>query len=119
MTILIDPQTRQRVVYARHGGDLNYDLSGDDAIAKEDVPLVGPWTDWTGSNLNIQSRNQQQFSSRENQLQGQDAQVVDNAKLPNLSIIGTNVGTHRRRIIKRNVQIDPVTNKPISFSAHS
>lgn len=115
MSIIIDPVTRQRVLRARHTGDLNYDLSGDDAIAKEDVPLIGLWTDWTGSNLNINSKVQQQFSSSENQLQGQDAQVEGNAKLPNLSIIGTRVGTNRRRIIKRNVEFDK-EDKPKAFA---
>ena len=117
MSFLIDPVTRQRVVFSRRTGDLNYDLQGDDAIAKEDVPVIGPWTDWTGS-ADPSSRAQQQFASSENQLQGTDAQVVGNAKLPNLSVIGTRVGTNRRRIIKRNVQFNN-EGKPVDFSARS
>jgi len=104
--IWIDPVTRQRVVRDMYSGDITYDLQGDDAIAKEDVPLIGPWTDWTGSNLNINSQTQQQFSSSENSLFGTDPQITDNAKVPNLSVIGTRTGTHRRRIIKRYVDFN-------------
>lgn len=106
MSIWIDPVTRQRVVYARHIGDMTYDLVGDDAIAKEDVPLIGPWTDWTGSNLNVNSQTQQQFSSSENALFGTDPQITDNAKVPNLSVIGTRKGTHRRRVVKRYLDLN-------------
>jgi hypothetical protein len=101
MTIFIDPCTRQRILVDDHCGDFTYDLQGDDAIAKEDVVLIGPWSDWTGSDSNVSSKSQQFFSSSENQLQGTESQIVSNAKLPNLSVIGTNVGTHRRRVIKR------------------
>lgn len=105
MVIFIDPVTRQRMTFARHTGDFTYDLKGDDAIAKEDVPLIGPWSDWTGSNVNIQSRTQQFNSSNENSLQGTDANIEGKAKLPNLSVIGTRTGTHRRRVIKRYLDI--------------
>jgi hypothetical protein len=100
MVVFIDPITRQRVVADKHSCDITYDLQGDDAIAKEDVPLIGNWEDWTGSAI-VSSRSQMQFASRENELQGTDAQIEGNAKLPNLSVIGTNLATHRRRIIKR------------------
>jgi hypothetical protein len=102
--IHIDPVTRQRRLIARHTGDYTYDLSGDDAVAKEDVPLIGPWTDWTGSNLEVNSKSQQFFASTENSLQGNDA-GVEGYKLPNLSVIGTRAGTHRRRIIKRHLDL--------------
>jgi hypothetical protein len=99
--IIIDEQTRQRVLCMPHTGDITYDLEGDPAIAQEDVPLIGPWADWTGSDVNVSSRSQQMFASSENELQGQDPQIIENAKIPNLSVIGTRVGTHRRRVIKR------------------
>jgi hypothetical protein len=105
MSIWIDRITRQRVVYDKRSGDITYDLIGDDAIAKEDVPLIGPWTDWTGSNLNIQTFTQMRQPG-ENSLFGTDPQITDNAKVPNLSVIGTRVGTHRRRIVKRYLSID-------------
>ena len=113
MVIHIDPITRQRQLLARHGGDYTYDLVGDDAIAREDVPLIGPWSDWTGSDINVSSRSQQQFASTENQLQGTDPATTEHAKLPNLSVIGTNLGTHRRRIIKRYIELGDESVKSI------
>lgn len=104
MGIYIDPVTRQRITYDKRSCDITFDLSGDDAIAKEDVPLIGDWSDWTGSGV-VSSRSQAHFASRENELQGTDAQIEGGAKLPNLSVVGTNLGTHRRRIIKRYVKI--------------
>lgn len=97
--IHIDPQTRQRVLFMKHSGDVTYDRSGDDAIAREDVPLIGVWTDWTGSG-GVSSQGQQQFAGVENTLQGTDPAITDNAKVPNLSIIGTRAMTHRRRVKK-------------------
>lgn len=102
--IIIDPITRQRVLCDKHS-DVNYLLNGDDAIAKEDVPMIGPWSDYTGSDINISSRSQQQFSSHENQLQWTEPNIEHNVHLPQLSIIGTNAGTHRRRIILRHAEI--------------
>lgn len=99
--IIVDPVTRQRQVLAKHGGDYTYDLVGDEAIAKQDVPLIGPWSDWTGSDTNVSSRTQQMWASKENQLEGTDPWVTQNAHLPNLSVIGTRKGTNRRRVIKR------------------
>lgn len=104
--IKIDGVTRQRILFARHTGDITYDLTGDDAIAKEDVPLIGPWSDWTGSDTTIQTKGQVLFASKENSLQGNDAQIDGKAKLPNLSVIGTRLGTHRRRVIKRYLELD-------------
>lgn len=99
----IDPQTRQRILFMRHSGDLTYDKVGDDAIAQEDVPVIGNWTDWTGSG-GVPTRTQQQFASQENTLQGNDAQVEGKAKVPNLSVIGTRQQTHRRRTIKEYLE---------------
>jgi hypothetical protein len=97
--IYVHPATRQRILYMKHGGDVTFDLSGDDAIAKEDVPVVGNWTDWTGSG-GVPTATQSHWASQENTLQGNDAQVEGHAKVPNLSVIGTRQQTHRRRIIK-------------------
>lgn len=104
MAIHIDKATRQRINYMKHSGDFEYDQSGDDAISREDVPLTGPWEDYTGSG-GVDSRTLQHWSCTENTLQGQDPNITNNAKLPNLSVIGTRTGTHRRRI--RRVYVNP------------
>jgi hypothetical protein len=105
MAIYIDPQTRQRILFMRHSGDLTYDKSGDNAIAKEDVPVVGNWTDWTGSG-GVPTATQSHWASQENTLQGNDAQVEGHIKIPNLSVIGTRVQTHRRRVKKEYLSND-------------
>jgi hypothetical protein len=97
--IHIHPTTRQRILFMAHAGDVTYDLSGDPAVAQEDVPVIGAWTDWTGSG-GTPTATQQQFASKENSLQGNDADIDGKAKLPNLSVIGTREQTHRRRTIK-------------------
>lgn len=95
--IIIDPQTRQRVIRQPNSGDILYDMKGEKAIAYEDVPLIGPWKDYTGSNINVSSRQQQQFAATENELFADDASITNGVKIPNLSIIGTTAATHRRR----------------------
>ena len=104
MPIWIDPVTRQRVLYAKHSGDFQYDQIGDEAVVQEDVPVIGAWEDWTGSG-GAPSIAQQHFASQENSLQNTDPSITDNAKLPNLSIVGTRVGTHRRRT--KRIYVDP------------
>ena len=51
MPIFIDPNTRQRILYEQHSGDFQYDLSGDEAIVQETVPVIGNYSDWTTKNL--------------------------------------------------------------------
>lgn len=103
MTVFIHPTTRQRILFMQHSGDVTFDLSGDDAIAKEDVPLTGEWSDWTGSG-GTPTFAQQQWASQENTLQGTDAQIEGKAKVPNLSVIGTRQQTHRRRVKKEYLE---------------
>jgi len=102
MPIFIDPVTRQRVLYSKHCGDLQYDLKGDEAIAQETVPVIGPWKDWTGSDLKVNSRTQQMFAGMSNQLFGTDP-GLQGVKVPNLGVVGQNTQTTRRRTIKRHV----------------
>jgi len=53
MPIAIDPETRQRVVFSKHVGDVVYDADKNTtgpAVYNESVPLIGPWQDYTGQN---------------------------------------------------------------------
>ena len=102
MPILIDKTTRQRIVFSKNSGDIEYDLSGDEAIVTEDIPLIGNWTDYTGSG-GVNSK-VQLMASVENTLQGTDGQIDTNIKIPNLNIRGKNAQTHRSRIIKRYIE---------------
>ena len=100
--MIIDPITRQRVPRMPHTGDITYDLdiNAGSSIAMEDVPLIGPWSDYTGSDLTVNSKQQQQFAGMSNELFGQDA-AIEGTKVPNLNIVGKRKETHRRRLIKR------------------
>jgi len=112
--MIIDPITRQRVVTAKHVGDITYNLiSSDSTISEEDIPLTGDWSDFTGSGT-ASSRTQQMFASSENELFGTDPWITDNAKVPNLTDRGNNKGTTRRRIVKRYATID-ANGKAIRF----
>ena len=99
--VFIDPTTRKRIVTAKHVGDITYDLDiGDTAISEEDVPLIGPWNDYTGSDTNVNSKTQQQHAGLVNELQGTDAQFDSNGDLNNLTERGKTASTHRQRRIK-------------------
>ena len=105
MVIFIDPQTRQRISFDKRSGDVQYDLVGDEAISEETVPLIGPWEDYTGSDINVNSRSQQMFAGLSNELFGTDP-WVQGAKVGALGIVGQNTQTTRRRVIKRRVRFD-------------
>ena len=93
--IFIDPQTRQRVVYAKHCGDVSYNRVGDSAIAKESIPVIGNWSDYTGSGI-VNTQSQMYGAGTSNELQGQDAGLVGE-KLGQLNEIGQNKQIFRRR----------------------
>ena len=102
MAVYIDKPTRARITYMKHAGDFTYDMSGDVAVSTEDVPLIGNWKDWTGEGGQTSSV-QMQFASKENSLQGTDAQVEGKAKLPNLNVRGQRNQTIRQRVRKEYV----------------
>ncbi len=105
MPIWVDPVTRQRVLHQADCSDLQYDLDplADPAIRDESLPLIGPWEDFTGSG-GVQSRAQQMFASSENQLFGTEPGILGD-KLPELNVVGQNLHTHRRRRIKRHINL--------------
>lgn len=82
--------------------DLQYDLSGDSAIVQETVPVIGPWTDYTGSDPKVSSKAQQFWAGMTNTLQGTDAALMG-AKVGVLGEVGQNKQTTRRRVIRRYV----------------
>lgn len=103
MSIFIDPVTRQRIVYDRRSGDIVYDLvNSDSAIVNETVPVIGPWSDHTGSANNVSTK-MQMYGTNANELQGEDAGILGE-KLPPLNEVGDRAHTTRRRQIKRRVE---------------
>jgi hypothetical protein len=102
MSIFIDPVTQQRVVYAKHSGDIQYDLTGDSAISQETVPIIGSWEDWTGSET---VHNIQMTAGRSNALDGTDP-ALRGVRIPDLGEVGQNIQTTRRRTIRRRAEIN-------------
>ena len=105
--VFVDPITRQRLTRAPHTGDMEYDLNGDSTVANEDVPVIGPWTDWTGSNfkpVETDSRNLQ-ILPQGNKLMGTDAAIAGGKDFDRTDR-GKRLRTHRQRIIKRHVDFD-------------
>ena len=103
--IIID-RFGQRVVRMPHTGDMVYDADiGDDAVDQEDVVLIGPWADYTGSDVNVTTRSQMMFAGVVNELQGTLADHVGE-DLNNLTDRGKTASTHRQRRIKRYLKLD-------------
>jgi hypothetical protein len=103
MPIKIDEQTRQRVQFSKHCGDIEYDLEGDTAIANESVPIVGEWKDHTGSG-GPKLQEQTQWAGITNTFFGEDV-ALDGAKLGNLNEVGENSELFRRRRIRRTIKV--------------
>jgi len=99
-TLFIDETTRQRVPRMAHSGDINYDadivLAGS-AVAMETIPVIGNWTDHTGSDFTIDTKGLTQTPSP-NGLKDTDAGIENDAYLPNLGIVGQNTSITRRRL---------------------
>lgn len=76
--------------------------SGNDAIDKEQVPVVGPWEDYTGS-ADVNSRNQQMWAGAANKFWGTKAGVLG-AELGNLNLFGGDANTTRLR--QKRIYID-------------
>jgi len=104
--VIIDPVTRQRIVAAKHIGDIEYELEGDDAIVRTNIPLIGPWIGRNGSDLTVNSRNQQMWAGHENDIQGSDPSIESKERLPELDVEGKTKRTHRRDVIRRYKRLD-------------
>jgi len=103
MSIYIDPVTRQRIVYDKRSGDIQFNLIGDSAISKETVPVIGDWEDYTGSGV-VNSRLQQMQAGLSNSLWGTDP-GIEGHKVGAIGKVGQNKQTTRRRVIKRRVDV--------------
>ena len=98
--IYIHPKTRQRVSFQANSGDTEFDLIGDKAISEETVPVIGPWSDRTGSDSSgkVNSRTLQ-ITPVPNIFQGTDP-GLEGEKLTNLNKVGQ-PSTYTRRRTKR------------------
>jgi hypothetical protein len=54
-TISICPRCQQYLVRALHSGDYVHTCFGSETLKNEDVPLIGPWIDYTGSDTTVRN----------------------------------------------------------------
>jgi hypothetical protein len=98
MPIYIDPETRQRIVYQGDCSDITYLAdNADESITHESVPVIGPWTDYTGSGGVL--NNVQLNAGVENAFWGTDEEmeVMGTKAKNNLNNVGDRLSTTRRR----------------------
>ena len=100
MSIFIDPETRQRVTFEKHSGDVSYfaDVNtSTPAVYNESIIVLGPWADATGSG-GPSSSQQLKFAGTENQLQGTEAEIEGHQHIGQLNEVGQNATAIRRRL---------------------
>ena len=85
---------RSRFTRARHSGDISLDGKGPEALSQEVVPVIGGWTDYTGSAG--PTTKQLMFFPRGDRLWGTDV-YVEGTRLKDLDALGNRVGTTRLR----------------------
>ena len=94
----------QRIVTAKHVGDIVYDSNtGDDIIDQEDILVIGDWSDFTGSA--VVSTTAQTSLPLPNELHGTLADL-QGAKVTNLTDRGKTSSLYRQRRIKRYMKLD-------------
>lgn len=102
--IITDPVTRQRFIVDDHCGDFVYDKkmeSSDPAVTHESVPLIGTWSDYTGSggpNTKVLMMN-----PLPDQNKGTDAE--SSGRLGNLNEVGQDANLVRRRVKREYVEL--------------
>lgn len=94
----VDKNTRNRILFSAHSGDITFQKSGDEAVVTEDLTLMSTGSDWSGNYGPSNTQAQMMYASQENRLQGDDADVESKTKLPNLNVRGIRKGTHRQRV---------------------
>jgi len=98
--MFIDEETRQRVQTMPHIGDIVYEREGDSAVSDETVSVIGNWSDYTGSGI-VDTKTLMYGVGVANELFGSDPSITDDAKVPNLNIVGQPSDSTRRRVIKK------------------
>lgn len=104
MTILIDKKTRQRIVCDPHCGDVMYDpVDCSEPLAKESVPLIGGWKDYTGSG-GIPTSQQMKYGALTDKSFGKDS-WLEGHREDELHDTGERKGTTRRRFKKKLIKV--------------
>ena len=92
-TTFICPRCQNFAVRSPHTGDFNHDCFGIDALANEDVLVIGQWEDYTGSDNALQNLG---LKAQENTLTGRP-QIEGERVPPNFSSRGFPTNRFRQR----------------------
>lgn len=72
VSVFICPRCQSRCLRAVNTGDFEHTCQGEEVLKNESVVVIGPWTDYTGSDLNVQNALMQ---GKENNLFGTRADI--------------------------------------------
>ena len=99
MTLLRCPRCQVQVSVANNSGDFEHECnSGIAVLDQEDVPIIGQWSDYTGSDVSVRtSAADVLYAGAANKLLGTEAWVRDNAKTYPHTPRGANAITTRKR----------------------
>lgn len=92
--VWVHPKTRQRVSHARNNTDIIIPLQGGVGVSQEKVPIIGGWTDFSGSGG--QSTKALMYGPQADRLFGTNA-WVDGARDKEKNELGDNIRTIRLR----------------------
>ena len=106
MSIMRCPKCQQQYTVSNVCSDYVHTCTGDEALAQEDVLVLGTYTDeTTGSVVTIKS-DFTRTAGRVNLLQGNEANQRTSAKLPEFTIVGNKKEIYRQR--QREIYIDGI-----------
>ena len=98
MPIYFNEKSSQRIVHAKHCGDIQFPVEAPgtvDAVEKETVPVTGEWTDYTGSDTTINTR-QLMLNPSPDKFQGTTAGLMGKHQ-GNLNSVGRSAQFTRQR----------------------
>lgn len=102
------PGTSKVVFVSNHIGDFEFDMTDaideDSAVRYEDVPVIGPWIDYTGSG-GPQSR-EAMIQGMTNELEGDLVASAHGARFNEVTDRGNTQATHRQRIKLVYIKLD-------------
>lgn len=90
---------RQRIIRAKHSGDLMFDAQGPDSLSTEKVPIIGGWVDYTGSGGPVAQMSQ----PLPDELFGTNA-WIEGARKKQLGVLGEKIQVVRLRQKKTYVE---------------
>ena len=95
ITLFVCPRCQQRCSRMPYTGDFEHNCFGSEVLANEDIPLIGKWSDFTGSDNKVPSTFITQAGTI-NTLRGTRADLEGAKNFPRTSR-GFNKQTHRTR----------------------